>query len=169
MARIFFALWPDEPAAAELERLAGELASATLGKAVPRGKIHLTLAFLGEVAPERLEIALALAAKLRGRSFEARFDCIGAFRQARVAWAGMSDPPAALLELQENLASALRDAGFGLEDRPYAPHITLARRIARGLPRTPHAPIAWHARNLTLVRSDTGKGTYSVVGSWGLA
>jgi 2'-5' RNA ligase len=169
VARIFFALWPDEPAAAQLERLALELASATQGKAVPRGKIHLTLAFLGEVAPEHLETVVALAGKLRGRSFEARFDCIGAFRQARVAWAGMSKPPAALLELQASLVSGLRGAGFALEDRPYAPHITLARRIARGLPRTPHAPIAWNARSLTLVRSDTGKGTYSVVESWGLA
>ncbi|MGE5616035.1 MAG: 2'-5' RNA ligase family protein, partial [Bacillota bacterium] len=105
---------------------------------------------------------------ISGKAFEAVFDCAGAFRQAGVAWSGMSHPPPDLLGMQERLASSLRDAGFDLEDRPYAPHITLARRIARGLPRSPHPPIAWPARSVTLVRSDTGKGTYSVMESWEL-
>ena len=168
MARIFFAIWPDEPAAAALEALARTLAAASGGKTVPREKIHLTLAFLGETAPERVAAATDVANRARGHTFDAVLDCVGAFRHARVAWAGMNAPPPALLRLQEGLASGLREAGFVLEDRPYNPHVTLARRIERTIARAPADPIAWTARALTLVRSDTGKGTYSVLESWEL-
>ena len=53
MARLFFALWPDASARDALAKLALDVTAVTQGRAVPAAKIHLTLAFLGEVVDER--------------------------------------------------------------------------------------------------------------------
>jgi RNA 2',3'-cyclic 3'-phosphodiesterase len=136
------------------------------GKPVPQGKIHLTLAFLGEVPPTR--IAAATSIGLAARAFDLAFDRLGQFRDARVAWAGCADAPAALLEVQSRLAAKVRAAGFALEDRPFAPHVTLVRRTGRGLPPTAIEPVAWRAREVALMRSETGTGRYSRLATWEL-
>jgi 2'-5' RNA ligase len=168
VARHFLALWPDAPAAASLERLALEVAQATRGRAVPIGKIHLTLAFLGETSPELTERARGVAAMLHRGSVGITVDRVGSFRNARVAWAGSTMPSEALMALQADLALRLREAGFVLEERAYVPHLTLARRIAKPLPDSAIEPIAWHAQELALVRTDTGTGRYATLGSWPL-
>ena len=164
MARLFFALWPDAAAADALARLARDLGPRVGGKPVPATKIHLTLAFLGEVA----ERAGAAAVPVAGRAFVISVDCVGAFRGARVAWAGIAQPPAALVDLQSRLAAQLRAAGFELEDRPFVPHLTLARRIAAPLPRVAIAPIGWQAREVALMRSEAGTGRYTRLETWEL-
>jgi len=167
VARLFFALWPDPETAAALAGLALRLAQDSGGRPVPVGKIHLTLAFLGEVAPERMPAALE-AATLRARGFEGVLDQVGSFRRAGVAWAGMADPPRGLIGLERKLASRLREAGFALEEREFTPHVTLARRTGRAVPRAAIAPIPWAADAFTLVRAETGTGRYSIVESWPL-
>ena len=167
MARLFFAVWPDAAAAAALEKLAREVAEVAGGKPVRGAKLHLTLAFLGEVDAARME-ALADCARLRAHAFRLELDQVGAFRRARVAWAGASAPPPALLDLQEKLASRLAKAGFTLEEREYTPHVTLARRIDRPLPRASIPALAWKTQELTLVRSETGTGRYTVMERWPL-
>jgi 2'-5' RNA ligase len=52
--RLFFALWPDAPARAALVRLAHEIAHHGHGKAPREDNLHITLAFLGPVAAERV-------------------------------------------------------------------------------------------------------------------
>ena len=61
MARLFFALWPDEPARGRLAPLAAEVAAQASGKPVPIAKLHLTLAFLGEVDAARIDRAVEAA------------------------------------------------------------------------------------------------------------
>ena len=167
--RLFFAIWPDRPAAAALAELARELAGRTGGKAVPEARIHLTLAFLGDVGEARIEAAVAAAAGLRGASFDLQLDEVGSFRGARVAWAGCARPARELAQLESSLAGALRERGFVLEDRPYVPHLTLVRKIARGVDRQATTPIRWRARELTLVSSALGKGSYTILAEWRLA
>ena len=166
MARLFFALWPDATAAARLAVLAGDVGLVTGGKPMPLEKIHLTLAFLGEVPEARLAEARAAAA---GREPVAiRLDCVGSFRRARVAWAGSLEPNEPLAALQSALAGRLRERGFALEDRPFAPHLTLARKTVRPLPRAAIPAIEWTARELVLASSDLGSGRYSALAAWPL-
>ena len=169
MARLFFALWPQAAAAAALGELAASLAREAEGKPVPESKIHLTLAFLGEVDCARRDAAQAIAAGLHARAFAAMVDCVGSFRGARVAWAGMTQPPEELARLQRDLESRLRESGFALDERPFVAHVTLARRIGRAVARRAIAPIAWDARALALMRSETGTGRYSILESWEFA
>ena len=164
--RLFFALWPDAAAADALQRLAADVVVVAGGRARPAGKIHLTLAVLGDV--EDLAGAQDAAAAIRAAPFDVRLDCVGSFRRARVSWAGMLRPDAALVEMQAELENQLRQRGFALEARPFTPHVTLARKADRPLPRAAIAPIEWKALELTLVRSMPGTGEYAVLEGWKL-
>jgi len=168
VARLFFALWPDEDAARHLTELSEAVAARVEGRPVPRDRIHLTLAFLGELAPARAEEAMRAAEPARSNTFDLVLDQVGSFRAARVAWAGCGRAPAGLKALQTRLAKALRSRDFALEERPFAAHVTLARKISRALPRGPMPPIVWRAREYTLVRSDPGTGRYTVIKAWSL-
>ena len=168
MPRLFFALWPGEEAARRLSGLALEIAGRGGGKPVPMEKIHLTLAFLGEVPPERIEAARAAGDATGGKGFELAFDCVGSFRAAQVAWAGQRETSAALAGLQSRLAAALAARGFALEDRPYTPHLTLARRTARTVPREAIVPVRWKVEAFRLVRSEPGTGSYTILAEWPL-
>ncbi len=168
MARLFFALWPDADARDRLARLAVEIAATGEGKPVAAGKIHLTLAFLGSVDEERIEAAAGAASGLRADPFALQVDRTGAFRAARVAWAGMSRPPPGLLALQVDLARRLRARGFELEAREFAPHLTLVRKVGKGMAPSSIEAIRWEARDVALVRSGEGTGRYTTLASWPL-
>jgi 2'-5' RNA ligase len=152
---------------AALAELARRLAQDGGGRPVPVEKIHLTLAFLGDVTPERMPAVLE-AATLRARRFEGAFDQVGSFRRAGVPGPEWPIRRTALLGLQRKLASRLREAGVRAGGaRIHSPcHPGAAN--ARAIPRAAIAPIAWTADALTLVRSETGTGRYSIVESWPL-
>ena len=166
--RLFFALWPDDAVRAQLATVAASIAARTRGRGVPAAKLHLTLSFLGEIAEERLDTAIDAANSARGAPFELVLDSTGSFRAARVAWAGLSTMPPALVRLQASLDQELRSREFVLDQRPFAAHATLARKIVTALPREPMAPIGWNVRDFVLVRSETGRGNYTVLQRWNL-
>jgi len=168
VSRLFFAAWPDLRSATALAALAVRLAAEAGGKAMPEAKIHLTLAFLGSIDDAKRAAALEAARASRGTAFELVVDRTGSFRRARVAWAGISRPPPALIVLQSDLGGALRDRGLELDDRPFAPHLTLVRNVARAIPESAIEPVAWRVDQLTLVRSETGTGRYVVEERWAL-
>jgi len=166
--RLFFALWPDDAVRAQLATVAASIAARTQGRAVPAAKLHLTLSFLGEIAEERVDTAVDAAKSTHGTPFELALDSTGSFRGARVAWAGLSAMPPALVRLQASLDQELRSREFVLDERPFAAHATLARKIATALPRETMAPIRWSVGDFVLVRSETGRGNYTVLKRWSL-
>lgn len=166
--RLFFALWPDEAAASKLAEASRALALLAGGKPVPREKIHLTLAFLGDLEDDRLDAAKHAAEGISHPPFDLVLDQWGSFRGAKVAWAGCAETPKALVRLHADLADRVRGAGFFLDDRPYAAHVTLARKVTRSIGRMKAEPIGWRAREVALVRSQLGKGSYESLESWKL-
>lgn len=106
---------------------------------VPPGNVHITLRFLGDISGDEAAAAsTALASgSAGGRAFSFPLDRLGAFPRAEnpsVLWAGPMEPPPALVSLAENLQSALVRAGFPAEERPFRPHLTLARRRRKKRP-----------------------------------
>lgn len=89
---------------------------------------HLTLAFLGETG--RVEEAAAALHQAQAPPFSLRTTSPGCFprKGGDIWWLGV-EPVPGLLTVQRNLVSALEQAGFSLEARPYRPHITLARKV----------------------------------------
>jgi 2'-5' RNA ligase len=118
-------------------RLEVVAATAVLRESVPElawvtaPRLHLTLKFLGEVAPERVDdvaAALSIAAG-RHRETVVALGGIGAFpnfRRARVVWMGVDNDPRLEL-LHHEIELACESLGFEVEGRPFRPHLTLAR------------------------------------------
>jgi 2'-5' RNA ligase len=169
LPRLFFALWPDEAARERLAALAKRLAITGGGRPVPAANLHLTLAFLGDVADDRVENARKVASGLRGRSFQLVLDRTGTFRRAGVGWAGPTRIPPSLAGLQSALDGALRAAGFVLEERAFAVHLTLARKLDRPVPAMAIEPgVAWRVERFVLVESARESGRYTEVAAWEL-
>ena len=108
--RVFLALWPDATARTMLADLAREMAGKNGGRPTAPNRLHLTLAFLGDQSPVRVEALRQLASGIRAPSFVLALDEIGAFPRAGVAWLGASAPQPGLEALHGQLATALRDA-----------------------------------------------------------
>jgi 2'-5' RNA ligase len=166
--RVFFALWPDPGLREALARLAAEVARETEGRATAREKLHLTLAFLGQQSVERIATLAALAPRVAFPAFTLALDEVGSFRASGIAWLGAGTPAPGLLALQAELASALRKEAFPVEERPYSPHLTLARRARKPASRRLAAPIAWRVSSFALVASDRGAAgpAYVSLGEW---
>jgi 2'-5' RNA ligase len=95
----------------------------------PEG-IHLTLKFLGEITDRqcaRVREALGLLGPLEKFSVEVKgFGFFPDARRPRVFWAGVEAPPA-LEKLAQEIEKAAARLGFTPENRPFKPHLTLAR------------------------------------------
>ena len=94
--------------------------------------LHITLNFLGEIAPERVPLVeremRSVASGIDPFSLTAEGG--GAFpgtRNPRVLWVGFLEPLELVRQLQQNMENALSGAGFPREDRPFHPHITVGR------------------------------------------
>lgn len=135
--RTFFCIELDDEVKEGLEGIIQSLKRDELWRAtrvswVKRENLHITLKFLGEIAPERVE-ELRLAAEVVSEGlepFSLELDLLGAFphpERPRVIWAGSSSPPPEILQLYRELERELAPLGFPPEGKPYTPHVTLGR------------------------------------------
>jgi RNA 2',3'-cyclic 3'-phosphodiesterase len=135
--RLFIALEIPEAVRREVaRRVAGLRERLPRARWVDPEMMHLTLAFLGETAPDKVP---ALAAALREAcaphpSLALRLAGGGTFppkRPARVAWIGVlgeNRAPEDLAAVQAAIVGAAVEAiGFEPEERPFRAHVTLAR------------------------------------------
>ncbi|MDR2450757.1 MAG: RNA 2',3'-cyclic phosphodiesterase [Candidatus Accumulibacter sp.] len=153
--RLFFALWPPEPVARALACAARALARSFGGRAARRETIHLTLAFPGEVADERLPEVIAAARRVRAEPFELLVDRLGVWRRQRLIWAGCPVAPplrALVLDLRERLRAAEVACD---EPQRFVPHLTLVRKAgdAASAELPAFGPLPWPCGNFALVRS----------------
>ncbi|HYL61906.1 MAG TPA: RNA 2',3'-cyclic phosphodiesterase [Candidatus Methylomirabilis sp.] len=92
--------------------------------------VHLTLKFIGEVAPERFDgIRGALAGVRSDRQAELSCRGLGFFpneKRPQVFWAGL-DASQNLPKLAEDIDRVLAAVGLPREQRAFSPHLTLAR------------------------------------------
>lgn len=97
----------------------------------PEG-IHLTLKFLGNVAPSRVpDIAAAMRhSTQRETPFRLHLSGLGMFpdqNRPRVLWAGVHGDLDPLQGLQHLIEEAMARLGFPREGRPFRAHLTLGR------------------------------------------
>ncbi|MGZ3421311.1 MAG: RNA 2',3'-cyclic phosphodiesterase [Polyangiales bacterium] len=94
-----------------------------------REQIHVTLQFLGDLEEDRAARAVAIASELVFAPFPLTIAGTGAFPDRdhpRVLFLGLRET-GPLSALAEALGERLRAEGFVLDERPYHPHVTLAR------------------------------------------
>ena len=106
-------------------------------------QLHVTLHFLGDQPADRIEALGRLMDEVAGEcdSFSLAVRGLGRFG-SRVVWAGVEPADDRLCILHQRLGEALRDAGFPVESRAWAPHITLGRAKQGRLPGPLTAAIA---------------------------
>jgi 2'-5' RNA ligase len=165
--RAFFALWPDDATRAAISRATRAVVGASGGRPIAKDRLHLTVAFLGELTGAGLDAARA-AAPVRVGEFELTLDSVGLWPESKILWLAPSAPPDALIELEARLWEALAERGFRAEERVYRPHVTLARR-ARAVT-AEIEPVRFPVRELALVESfpDARTVHYEVLERWPL-
>lgn len=95
-------------------------------------KLHITMKFLGEVDPGRIE---SLSASLipsipKIDKFSVLFDTLGVFpnrRNPRIVWIGCKTHDPSLDALFQSIESEAAACGWMKEERPFHPHVTLGR------------------------------------------
>jgi 2'-5' RNA ligase len=172
--RVFCAIeLPEEVRARAADRI------TRLREAVPEAraswermeKLHITLKFVGEIAPERVELLSGAATRAAQtiQSFSLILSGTGAFPPRgipRILWLGIEDHSGSLAQLHSQLEDECAAAGFAREKRSFHPHLTLARirapqgarELARLHQEIVFEPIKFDVTNLSVMRSELGTG-----------
>lgn len=101
-------------------------------RVVPLDNLHLTLAFLGEVPPHTVDSVRSgmEAAAVNHQPFDIGLGVGGTFPrrgEPRVAWVGVNGDLDAAQDLQSSITREMRQLNIRADDRPFSPHVTLAR------------------------------------------
>ncbi len=131
--RSFVAIDLSETVRRQIGALIQELrkSEAQVGWARVEG-IHLTLKFLGNVAPELIEEMKPALAREAAKTGPIRIEAAGCgafpgIQSPRVIWVGLRGEIAPLADLARRLEEALVPFGFAPEARPFKPHLTVGR------------------------------------------
>ncbi|MFJ4963393.1 2',5' RNA ligase family [Streptomyces sp. ADI96-02] len=178
--RVFLALAPPDDAKRELERALHPACAA-----YPRLRWnrvedwHITLAFLGELPVSSVPLLMPPLAGLAARRGALRLALRGGGHfDERVLWSGIGGDLAGLDALATDVRALVRACGVAFAERPFRPHLTLARsrrgdhsaiaEAAAGL--AGFSGCAWPAERLHLVGSNIGRGPgpirYRDIESW---
>lgn len=170
MVRVFYALVLPPELRPPIGTIARATARRVHGRPVPAENLHLTLAFIGEIATSRLPTLLEVGAALRGEAMTLVLDRLGGFRQAGVAWLGASRPPQELGTFAAALARALAAAGVRCDERPFHPHMTIVRRCRVPPGEQPIGPYPWAIDEFALLQSQSGTegARYHSLSKWPL-
>ncbi|MEV4661213.1 RNA 2',3'-cyclic phosphodiesterase [Micromonospora echinofusca] len=191
--RLFVALYPPPEAVTHLGaqvarlRVGAAAAAGTNVRLADPGNAHVTLAFLGDVEADRLvavESALGLAAEWSrdGRQAAPRLRLAGGGRFGRgrftVLWVDLRGEVEPVQVLARLIRSRLRHGRLPHDEKPFRPHLTIARPGDRVPPADVAADVAtlddyegpeWPAGEMVLVRSHPGpRPTYDRLAAWPL-
>lgn len=162
--RLFFALWPGPAERARLVELQDKLA-AKARRIAPR-RLHLTLAFLGQVNADRLPDLERIAGRQSLPREPLVLDTLGWFERPRVGWLGCSAVPKVWASLARSLSAALDTGGFRTEQRDWLPHISLYRDLRKPFANMAFKAIEWRPEALHLVQSEPGETGAEYTSLW---
>jgi len=98
-------------------------------KPVEKENLHVTMLFLGSINTDKIDYVKGLLSRINYRRFKIAVEGLGVFSPKRphVLFLGIREGSDELRSVYNELYNDLKANGFVLEDRPYTPHITLAR------------------------------------------
>jgi RNA 2',3'-cyclic 3'-phosphodiesterase len=147
--RLFVAIQiSEEPRRALAEVISHLTALAPRVKWVRAKNLHVTLKFLGNTDPAKLQPLENALSIIRSNGFVTlNFQGLSFFpneKRPRVFWAGMEATPN-LKTIAAGVDQAVHNLGFPLDERPFTPHLTLARFDPPGIAPKLSAAIAENA------------------------
>jgi 2'-5' RNA ligase len=126
------------PADTAVRRILKELSAMGRAlKTVEAENLHVTLKFFAAAEPNLIPEITAIAAKAASRQIRSQLTLtgLGVFPHAQrpsVVWAGLEGAGAqTVVAIAKEIEAPLQKLGFVPEDRPFTPHLTLARVKAR--------------------------------------
>lgn len=130
--RLFVAIDLPEDVRKELKRTAEsmELNNARYSRL---DQMHLTLRFLGNVPDDQKECLIQELENISLPSFNLETHALGVFPKRgmpRILWSGLKKDDV-LTELQKSIEESAEKCGFEANNKPWHPHITLARLKGR--------------------------------------
>jgi 2'-5' RNA ligase len=135
--------------------------------------LHVTLRFLGPTPPGQVGVvgdAVERAARVTAGPFEVRVGGAGAFPEAarpRALWLGIRTGSDELARLSTAVTTELLAAGWALDERPFRPHLTIARTDGvhagaaaghRLVAAAAELDLAFETDRVVLYRSHLGRG-----------
>lgn len=157
MADIFFAILPDPETRPRIAGLTRQL--GLRGSAVPPGRLHVSLHWVGDhtTPAAGIEAAKRAAAAVDMPCFRIAFDRVQSFnghKQVPIVLAG-GDGLVGLLMLREMLVARL-----GRRAKPgFTPHLTFLYSD-RDIAEIAVAPVSWIVREIVLVQSLSGEDSH---------
>lgn len=159
--RLFTALWPTTAVRAAIVQWQDAWTWPRQAALVKPDKLHLTLHFLGDVPADRVA-DLRGALRLPFEPFSLDWGEAGVWPNGVAVLQPLATPPA-LLRLHAALGERIAQLSLPLDERPYRPHVTLARRAHAAKPPPRGAALRWPVEDgYVLVRSAPG-GAYEVI------
>lgn len=153
--RLFFALWPTDSMQAALADATRSAVAACRGNPVPSRNYHFTLAFLGDVPVTRIADLSASALRVAAIApIAIILDQLNYWRRSEILCATSTTEAPAAIALAETLKRSLVEAGFAPDlDKPFRPHVTLARKARTKVAKTAIRPLTWTFSDFVLVAS----------------
>ena len=157
--RTFIAIEVPEEFRAQVAGLARCLEATAKGRFMSPRSYHMTLAFLGDTSERDVQLAMSALDEACAHAGRIPLECdgLGKFGKAHDAtlWLGLRADEA-LTSLVDDVRAGLAKRGVAFDDKPFKPHITLARRASipkKALPDLPF-PEASQAAAVTLFKSE---------------
>lgn len=167
--RVFFALWPDAATTDRLDQLGKQAHDLCGGRRTRRDTLHMTLAFIGDVPVERIEVLRLAAARVTGASFSLHIDQLACWRHNHIVWAGCEPAPLPLHTLVGQIAERLNEVGLPLDVKDFVAHVTLLRNArCEAMPEC--TPLVWPVSEFVLAETCLApEGThYRIIDRWPL-
>ncbi len=166
--RLFFALWPPDGLREKIQEATRQVTTAQRGRVIPAANLHITIAFLGEIAQERVQAAVDAGAATQAPVFGLCLDRIEAMRRSRVLCLVPTSAPRFSRQVRRSIAiqsvrSTIQAPTPGVQAARDADARPVARADAVGI-----APLHWHVDSFALVESQLGRtgSQYSVLQRW---
>ncbi len=168
MQRLFFALWPSESLRESIDQLNQSIHMDGVRKLKPQN-LHLTLLYLGVLAPEIQANITSQVDRLMNQQFKFELDGLAYWQAPRILCLTVNQQPCAMHQLVDQLVEIVKEFPIYLHDRPYRAHVTLMRKAKQHYDMQ-FSSIAWQANSFVLVASEsTPTGIkYTVLQEWAL-
>lgn len=169
MQRLFFALWPSDALRAQLAAAVAPIVERGEGRPIPPRNFHITLAFLGGVAADKVAAVMAAASETGGTPLHLSIERVEVWRGAGILCLTPAAAPE-LIDLVDRLRINLLARQLEPDQKEFRPHVTLARDWLERHVDGSIGPFDWQADEFVLVESaPTRDGSiYQIVERWPL-
>ena len=165
--RLFIALWPPDPVRSQIAQWQSQWEWPERAAVVPPERLHVTLHFLGDIpAPRVLDLKYVLK-PVPAPQFALHFSRVDMWPQG-IAVLRPDNSPTTLRGLHARIGLALAGIDIPVEERPWRPHVTLARRAYGAKPPPQVADVQWASNDgFVLVQTMGGGRGYEIIERFG--